>query len=57
MNNLGARNGEFVNVQDLVETDIFQMLMTRDRVVKTDFLKMCDEKSRELRKHFESSEA
>ena len=48
MNNFGAHNGELVNVRDLVETDIFQMLMTRDRVEAHDFLKLCEDASREI---------
>jgi uncharacterized protein YbcV (DUF1398 family) len=57
MNNLAASAREVVNVRDLAETDIFQMLMRRDRVRKSDFLQLCDETSREIGQYRGSSAA
>ena len=57
MNNLAAKTSELVDIKDLAETDIFQMLMQRDRIRKSDFLKLCDDTSRELRQYSSSSAA
>lgn len=43
-----SRASELVDIWDLLETDIFQMLMERDCVERSDFLRLCNEKRREI---------
>lgn len=55
MNNLAIKTGELVDVTDLADTDIFQMLMDRDRVNKHDFLRLCADAKREIGQYRSSS--
>jgi len=48
MNNLATKSGEYVDVRDMANTDIFQLLMHRDRVRKHEFLQLCDKTSEEI---------
>jgi len=57
MNNLGIKSGEVINLKDLVETDIFRMLMARDHVREGELLKLCEETRREIDEFRASSAA
>jgi hypothetical protein len=55
MQNLATKSGETVDLEEIVKTDIFRMLMSRDRVQEKDFLRLCAETGREIGQYRSSS--